>query len=398
MGLGLCHSAATAGFQVVLVGRDEAAARRGLDRLASDLGKRVARGRLDANHRDRILAGVSAGADDTALADCGLVVEAVAEERAVKAAVLQRIEAIVAPGALIATNTSGLPITGLAAALAHPGRFIGLHFFSPVDRMALVEVVVGRATTPETTASALDWVRRLAKKPIVVRDSPGFFTSRIFTAYLDEAMLMLAEGVAPASIEAAATSAGMPVGPLAMLDETGLALNWQQARQAKADGLDDRFCRTLAWPVLDSMVSRARRGRRDGGGFYDYPEGQAKRLWSGLAQLYPPLPDQPAVDRVERRLMSAQALEAARCLEEGVVTSAADADTASVLGLGFPAAQGGVLAQVERRGLAAFVAECDRLADRHGERFRPSPWLRGVAARRVGFDAAGEAPARDNPE
>jgi len=187
---------------------------------------------------------------------------------------------------------------------------------------------------------------------------------------------MLAEGVAPTLIEAAATSAGMPIGPLAMLDETGLALSWQQARQAKADGLADRFCRTLAWPVLDRMVSLSRRGRRDGGGFYDYPEGEPKRLWSGLAQLYSPLADQPAADRVERRLMNAQALEAVRCLEEGVVASAADADTGSVLGLGFPAAQGGVLAQVERRGLAAFVAECDELAERHGERFRPSLWLR----------------------
>jgi 3-hydroxyacyl-CoA dehydrogenase/enoyl-CoA hydratase/3-hydroxybutyryl-CoA epimerase len=391
MGLGLCHSAAAAGFEAVLVGRDAAAARHGLERLVSDLDKRVARGRLDASDRDRIVAAVSAAGDDSSLAACGLVVEAVAEDRAVKAAVLRRIEAAVAPHALIATNTSGLPISGLATMLEHPGRFIGLHFFSPVDRMALVEVVVGRQTAAETTAAALDWVRRLRKQPIVVRDSPGFFTSRVFTAYLDEAMVMLAEGIAPASIEAGATLAGLPVGPLAMLDETGLALNWQQARQAKADGLDERFCRALAWPVLDRMVvSQARRGRRDGGGFYDYPEGAPKRLWRGLAQLYPPLADQPAVDRVERRLMNAQALEAARCLEERVVASAADADTASVLGLGFPAAQGGVLAQVERRGLAAFVAECDGLADRHGERFRPSRWLRERASRGVAFDAAGD--------
>src|SRR2546426_3643665 len=269
MGLGLCHLAGAAGCAAVLVGRDATAARRGLERLASDLDKRVLRGRLGASDRDRILGAVSAAPDDRALAHCGLVVEAVAEDRVVKAEVLRRIEAVVAPDALIATNTSGLPIAGLATALEHPGRFIGLHFFSPVDRMALVEVVVGDQTAAATTDAALDWVRRLGKKPIVVRDSPGFFTSRIFSAYLDEAMVMLAEGVAPTLIEAAATSAGMPIGPLAMLDETGLALNWQQARQAKADGLADRFCRTLAWPVLDRMVSLARRGRRDGGGFYD---------------------------------------------------------------------------------------------------------------------------------
>jgi 3-hydroxyacyl-CoA dehydrogenase/enoyl-CoA hydratase/3-hydroxybutyryl-CoA epimerase len=386
MGLGVCHAAAVAGFEAVLVGRDPAAARAGLERLRSDLDKRVARGRLSVGDRDRVVAAVSAAGDDGALAGCGLVVEAVAEDRIVKAAVLRRIEAVVAPETVIATNTSGLPITGLATALERPCRFIGLHFFSPVDRMALVEVVVGRQTGAETTAAALDWVRRLGKQPIVVRDGPGFFTSRVFTAYLDEALVMLAEGAAPASIEAGAVAAGMPVGPLAMLDETGLALNWQQARQAKADGLDERSCRTLAWPVLDCMVvGHARRGRRDGGGFYDYPEGAPKELWSGLARLYPPLADQPDAERVARRILNAQALEAARCLEEGVVASAADADTGSVLGLGFPAAQGGVLAQVERRGLASFVAECDDLADRHGKRFRPSAWLRERASLPIGL-------------
>lgn len=388
MGLGLCHAAAVAGFHAVLIGRDAASAGRGRERLAADLRKRMARGRLDAPGRDALLAAVAIGADDAALQACGLVVEAVAEEPEVKAAVLRRIEANVAPDTIIATNTSGLPITGLAAALARPERFIGLHFFSPVDRMALVEVVVGRDTSAATTQAALGWVQRLGKQPIVVRDSPGFFTSRIFTAYLDEAVAMLAEGIAPAAIEVAAASAGMPVGPLAMLDETGLALNWQQARQAGLDGLDERYCRTLAWPVLDHLVQAlARRGRRDGGGFYDYPEGAPKQLWHSLADLYPPLADQPPLAAVERRLMNAQALEAARCLEEGVVASVADADTGSVLGLGFPAAQGGVLTQVGRRGLAAFVTECDALADAHGERFRPSNWLRerAVAGRTRGI-------------
>jgi 3-hydroxyacyl-CoA dehydrogenase/enoyl-CoA hydratase/3-hydroxybutyryl-CoA epimerase len=390
MGRGLCHCIAAAGGMAVLVGRDAASAERGRSQLHAELDQRVARGRLGAEERDALLCAVLAASDDLALAGCWLVVEAVAEDRSIKIAVLRRIEAVVAADAIIATNTSGLPIGGLAGALVRPARFIGLHFFSPVDRMALVEVVVGRDTSADTTRLALAAVQRLGKTPIVVRDSPGFFTSRIFTAYLDEAMVMLADGVAASRIEAAARAAGMPLGPLAMLDETGLALNWQQARQAHADGLDDRVSRRLAWPVLDRMVTTlGRRGRRDGGGFYDYPDGAPRLLWSGLVAQFPPLAAQPAVEAVERRLMHAQAIEAARCLEEGVVASAADSDTASVLGLGFPKGEGGVLAQVQRRGLASFVAECDELADRHGERFRPSQWLYDCAARAPGFTWTG---------
>jgi 3-hydroxyacyl-CoA dehydrogenase/enoyl-CoA hydratase/3-hydroxybutyryl-CoA epimerase len=195
--------------------------------------------------------------------------------------------------------------------------------------------------------------------------------------------------VAAQRIEDAALAAGMPIGPLAILDETGLALNWQQARQAQADGLDDRVCRRLAWPVLDRMVTTlGRRGRRDGGGFYDHPDGKPKQLWDALDAHFPPLAAQSAIDAVEQRLMHGQAIEAARCLEEGVIASAADADAGSVLGLGFPKGEGGVLAQVQRRGLGRFVAECDALAERHGERFRPSAWLRHRAARGSFADSA----------
>lgn len=386
MGLGLCHSAAAAGLQVTLAGRDAASGRRGLERLGADLQQRVARGRLDAPKREALLSVVSVAPDDGALSHCDLVVEAVAEDRAVKEAVLRRIEAVAAPDAIIATNTSGLPVTGLATALARPGRFIGLHFFSPVDRMALVEVVVGRATERETIDRALDWVRRLGKTPIVVRDGPGFFTSRVFAAYLDEALAMLAEGVASDRIESAAMQAGLPVGPLAMLDETGIALNRQQALQARADGLDARACRALAWPVLDHMVTvLGRRGRREGAGFYDYPASGPKQLWTGLAGSFPLLAEQPSLEAAQRRLLNAQAMEAARCLEDGTVASAEDADAASVLGLGFPRGEGGVLAQVQRRGVAEFVAECDALADAYGDRFRPSAWLRELAASGRGF-------------
>ncbi|MGJ7510899.1 3-hydroxyacyl-CoA dehydrogenase family protein [Variovorax sp. GT1P44] len=385
MGLGLCHAAAGAGIQAVLVGRDRASALRGLSRLGADLQKRVSQGRLDAAARDAILDRVTAAPDVHGLSACTLVVEAVAEDRGIKTEVLRRIESVVADGALIATNTSGLPVSGLASALSRPERFVGMHFFSPVDRMALVELVVGAETSSATTRLALEWAKRLGKTPIVVRDGPGFFTSRVFAAYLDEAAAMVAEGVAPASIEAAAASAGMPIGPLAMLDETGIALNWQQARQARADGLPERFCRPLSRPVLDALMAAGRRGRRDGGGFYDYPEGEPKQLWPGLGALHPPLSNQPDIDAVRRRLMHAQALEAARCLEEGTVATAREADIGSMLGLGFPKSEGGVLTQVEKRGLAEFESECDALADLHGERFRPSPWLRRLAVQRGGF-------------
>lgn len=381
MGLGLCHSAAAAGVQAVLLGRDEPAARRGIERLGADLDKRVARGRMTLEVRAAVLDNISAAAAPVDLARCGLVVETVAEERETKLAVLRRIEAVVADDALIATNTSGLPVSGLAAALSRPERFIGLHFFSPVDRMALVEVVVGKATSNATVDAALDWVRRLGKQPIVVRDGPGFFTSRVFAAYLDEAAAMVAEGIWPETIEAGAVAAGLPIGPLAMLDETGLSLNWQQARQARADALPERFCRPLAWPVLDRMVSSCgRRGRREGGGFYDYPADGPKRLWPGLPEQFPPLEIQPTMEAVQRRLLNAQAMEGVRCLEDGTVASVEDADTASVLGLGFPRAEGGVLAQIQRRGLVTFIAECEALADAHGDRFRPSSWLRERAA------------------
>jgi 3-hydroxyacyl-CoA dehydrogenase/enoyl-CoA hydratase/3-hydroxybutyryl-CoA epimerase len=385
MGLGLAHAAAAAGLHVVLVSRNAAAADRGLAQLGIDLQKRVERGRLTPDARLALLAAVSPADSDVAMAPCGLLVEAVSEDRDVKAEVLRRMEAVAAPGAILATNTSGLPVSGLAAALADPGRFIGLHFFSPVDRMALVEVVMGHDTTASTIDTALTWVRRLGKTPIVVRDGPGFFTSRVFSAYLDEAAAMVIEGIGPASIENAATTAGMPQGPLAMLDETGIELNWQQSRQARVDGLADRFCRPLAWSVLDRMVRDGRRGRRHGGGFYDYPVDGPKQLWGGLADWYAPPEHQPEAADIRRRLMSAQALEAARCLEEGTVGSARDADTGSVLGLGFPVKEGGVLAQIERRGLPVFVAECDALADRHGERFRPSDWLRACATDGNGF-------------
>ena len=387
MGLGIAQLAAATGVGVVLVGRDAAAASAGHRRLALNLERQVARARLTVPLAEALLARVEPSADFARVGDCELAIEAVAEDREVKREVFQRLEAALPPGTLISTNTSGLPITGLGALLRRPDRFIGLHFFSPVERMPLVEVVRGQATAPATVREALAFVEQIGQRPIVVRDGPGFFTSRVFAAYLDEAMAMVGEGVSPALIEQAALAGGRPIGPLAVVDEISLQLNWQQARQARADGVAERFCRPLAWPVLDRLVGLGRGGRRQGGGFYDPAAEGGKRLWPGLADTFAPALEQPAPQAVQQRLRCAEALEALRCLEEGVLTSADDADTGSVLGLGFPAASGGVLRWVEDHGLAQFIEACSALATAHGPRFEPSAWLRELAHAGRGLSA-----------
>lgn len=391
MGLGIAQVAAAAGIGVVLLGRDAASARAGHRRLADLLQRQVTRGRLDTSAAESILARVTPVADFAALCDCDLAIEAVPEDRAIKNDVLRRMQQALPPGTLIATNTSGLPVTGLGAALARPHRFIGLHFFSPVERMALVEVIKGEATAHATVLEALTFVERVGHRPIVVRDGPGFFTSRVFAAYLDEAIAMVGEGVSPALIEQAALAGGRAMGPLAVLDEVSLQLNWQQAQQARVDGLEERFCRPLAWPVLNRMLSLGRGGRRQGGGFYDHPADGARRLWPGLAEAFVLLGEQPLPEVVERRLRHVEVMQALRCLEEGVLANADEADTGSMLGLGFPAATGGVLRWVEEHGLARFTEACDAMAVEHGPRFEPSSWLRevtrcgnGLAAWRMG--------------
>lgn len=380
MGLGIAQAAASAGFSVLLVGRDGAAAAAGRARLAARLRRQVERGRLDAARADELLARIVAAEDDALLARCGVAIESVPEDRALKVAVLRRLEAALPAGALIATNTSGLPVGGLAAALARPERFLGLHFFSPAERMKLVEAVRGAATSDAALRDALAFVERLGRVPVVVRDGPGFFTSRVFAAYLDEALTLLAEGADAAAIDAAAVADGRAAGPLAVLDDVSLALNLQQIRQARADGLPPERRRPLAEPVLAAMEASGRGGRRRGGGFFDLADDGARTPWPGLAALFPPAAAPPDAADIALRLRCAEAMEALRCLEEGVIYSADDADTASLLGLGFPKSAGGVLRWVEGRGLPRFVADCAALARGHGARFAPSPWLRERAA------------------
>ncbi len=386
MGLGIAQVAAVAGIEVMLVGRDRASAAAGHARLVAQLERQVSRGRLSADAAAAIAASVRPTDSDADLAACDLAIESVPEDRALKETLLRKIEAALPAKAWLATNTSGLPIGGLAGALRRPERFLGLHFFSPVERMKLVEVVRSTMTSQATVNAALAFVAALGQKPIVVRDGPGFFTTRVFAAYLDEAVALLGEGVAAAAIEAAALVNGRAVGPLAVLDEVSLGLNLQQADQARADGLDERFCRPLARPVLERMVALGRGGRRQGGGFYDHPANAPKQLWPGLDALFARLASQPSATTIAARLRSAETLEALRCLEEGVLTSADDADTGSLLGLGQPASSGGVLRSVETQGLARFVDACDALVSTSGAHFEPSSWLRRVAAAGHGLE------------
>jgi 3-hydroxyacyl-CoA dehydrogenase/enoyl-CoA hydratase/3-hydroxybutyryl-CoA epimerase len=391
MGLGMAQVAAAQGFGVRLLTRSASASEAASIRLCTQLQRQCERGRLSQVALEACMSAVHFTHEVQALSGCAAVIESVQEDRDLKTTILQQLEAVLTPDALITSNTSGLPITGLGATLRHPSRFIGLHFFSPAERMPLVEVVQGQATSAATLTQALALVASLGKQSVVVRDGPGFFTSRVFAAYLDEAVAMVGEGVAPDLIEQAAIANGRAVGPLAVLDEVSLQLNLQQAWQARADGLPARCCRPLAEPVLSLLVALGRKGRREGGGFYETASSGERGLWPGLASLFPPSASPPPL-QVQQRLRCIEALEALRCLEERVIARAEDADTASVLGLGFPAARGGVLRDVETLGLAPFVAECEQLAVQHGPRFTPSPWLQSLALRDAGLHTTSWSP------
>lgn len=380
MGAGIAYAHAIVGIDVVLLDTTSEAAERGRDHTRRLLDGRVAKGRMTEAQRDDVLARIRTTADHADLRDCGLVIEAVFEDRAVKAEATRGSEAVLAPEVIFASNTSTLPITGLAAASARPERFVGLHFFSPVDKMKLVEVIIGRQTSPETLAHAMDHVRALGKMPIVVNDSRGFYTSRVFSTYVREGLIMLAEGVAPALIDNAGRLAGMPVGPLAVADEIALDLMDQVNRQTAAD-LGGAYVRTAAEDVTEFMVHQSGRiGRKSGAGFYDYPVDGPKRLWPGLTEHFPPSPEQPDLTAVMRRLMYIQSIETVRCLEEGVISSGGDADVGALLGWGFPVCRGGPVGQIQQIGVARFVRECRELTVALGPRFAPPVLLEEMAS------------------
>jgi 3-hydroxyacyl-CoA dehydrogenase/enoyl-CoA hydratase/3-hydroxybutyryl-CoA epimerase len=307
------------------------------------------------------------------------------EDIEIKADVTRKAEAVLPATAIYASNTSTLHISDLAKASVRPERFIGLHFFSPVERMPLIEVISGKDTSQETLAQALDLVGQLRMTPVLVNDSRGFYTSRVFQTFIHEGMKLLEEGVDPAIIENAGKIAGMPIGPLELTDALTIELPWKIVKQSiAAEG--DRYTLPCAYNVMKVMVEDQKRiGRRGDGGFYDYPAEGGKRIWPGLAALFPVSAEQPDVREVVKRYLHIQALETARCLEENVLTHAADGDLGALLGWGFPAYTGGTLSHIDTVGTARFVAECEELAAKYGPRFKPSAWLVDRAGRGLTF-------------
>jgi 3-hydroxyacyl-CoA dehydrogenase/enoyl-CoA hydratase/3-hydroxybutyryl-CoA epimerase len=384
MGAGIAYVSAKAGIQVVLLDSDLEKAEFGKSYSSNLLDKAISRGYSTEAKKAALLSLIQPTADYVDLEGCDLIIEAVFEDVGIKAAVTQKTEAVIPESAIFASNTSTLPITGLAEASKRPGQFIGIHFFSPVDKMPLVEVIVGEKTSDEAIARSLDYIQQIQKTPIVVNDSRGFFTSRVFGTFTSEGARMLAEGINPALIENGAKMAGMPVGPLAVTDEVTIELSWKVGK-ATATALGQDFPADTAQKVIATMMDNDRKGKRYGKGFYSYPEDAKKHLWKGLAELFPQSDEQPDVEDVKQRLLYIQALESARCLEENVLTHPADGDIGSIFGIGFPAWTGGTLSYIDTVGIKQFVTDCDRLAKLHGARFEVSPWLREKAKNNQSF-------------
>lgn len=385
MGAGIAYVSAMAGMDVVLKDVNIQAAEKGKDYSRKLLEERLAKGRMSRVEADAILSRIMPTGDYEPLRGCDLVIEAVFEDRALKNDVTRATEALLDERAVFGSNTSTLPITGLAEASSRPENFIGIHFFSPVEKMQLVEIILGRNTSAYARNVALDYVRKIKKTPIVVNDGRGFYTSRIFTTYLFEGFQMVAEGVNPALIENSARLAGMMVGPLAVADEVSIELAYKVMKQTEAD--TGQPIDTPAAAVVRRFIEEFQRpGRKAGKGFYDYPEGGKKRLWKGLSDYYPPAAKQPDVEEVKNRLLYIQSLETMRCLEEGIVMRPQDADIGSILGWGFAPYTGGTLSFVEFVGLRRFAETCRRLEEKHGERFRlPEVFLELERSGRKGF-------------
>lgn len=384
MGAGIAWACASRGIACVLKDVTVEAAEKGKAYSANLIDKQIARGRADEAKKAALLSLITTADDYADLTDCDLVIEAVFESRPLKAEVTAAAEQVIDSSALFASNTSTLPITGLAQASVRPEQFIGLHFFSPVDKMPLVEIIVGDQTSDQTLAEAYDFVQQIGKTPIVVNDSRGFYTSRVFGTYTAEGMAMVAEGIAPASIENGAYLAGFPVGPLAVSDEVTLTLQDKVRQQTVADltAAGAPVPALVGAEVLDKMLAAGRAGKSSGGAFYDYPsdKGGKKTLWPGLSQLFPVAAQPACLQDIQDRLLYIQAIETLRCREEGVVTTTRDANIGSIMGIGYPAWTGGTLQFVNYIGSAAFVARADQLAERYGERFTVPSSLRALAA------------------
>jgi len=381
MGAGIAYVQAMAGIETILIDRDQESADKGKAHVEELLKKRLSRGQLTQEKFDALLASVTATTDYDLIKGSDLVIEAVFENREIKADVTKRAEARLEPGAVFGSNTSTLPITSLAQASVRPEGFIGIHFFSPVDKMMLVEIILGEKTGEAAIAKSLDYVMKIRKTPIVVNDGRGFYTSRCFGTYVAEGLAMLEEGYAPALIDNIGRMTGMPRGPLEMHDDVALDLSVKIAKQTKED-LGDAYEPLPGWKIVQTMVEDlGRYGRKNGKGFYDY-ETKPKKLWSGLSELAPVKISDSTPEMVEdqkRRLLYRQAVEVARCWEEGVIDDPREADVGAILAWGFAPWTGGPITMIDQTGLKAFVEQADQYAARYGDRFSPPQLLRDMA-------------------
>ncbi|MDB5243262.1 MAG: 3-hydroxyacyl-CoA dehydrogenase, partial [Spirosoma sp.] len=374
MGAGIAYVSAQAGIEVVLKDISIEAAEKGKDYSRGLLKKGVDRGKVDPLKVDGILNLIKPTADYADMQGCDLIIEAVFEKQELKATVTKEAEPQLAENGIFGSNTSTLPISELAQASAKPKNFIGIHFFSPVDKMMLVEIIMGKQTSDYALAVAMDYTRKIRKTPIVVNDSRGFYTSRCFGTYTSEGMELLKDGVSPILIENAGKDAGMPVGPLAVHDEVALDLSLKVMSESIKAGVMSESEPT--YQMVKKFNELGRLGKKAKAGFYEYPDDAPKRLWTGLADLFPLSKQQPSLDEVKNRLLYRQAIEAVRCFEEGVVQTKLDGDLGSILAWGFPAYTGGALSFAEFVGIGTFVQTLDHLADQYGERFRPTDKLR----------------------
>src|ERR1700760_637610 len=383
MGASVGYVSARAGIEVVLIDRDQESADKGKGHARSVIDDLIKKGRAKEADREAILSRISATADYSVLKDCDLVIEAVFEDRKVKAETFTKAQEFLKPGVIFASNTSTLPINSLAESFKDQGRFVGIHFFSPVEKMMLVEIILGKNTGDAALALALDYTRMIGKTPIVVNDSRGFYANRCVGRYIGEGNEMFLEGVPPAMIENCAKMAGMPVGPLSLSDEVALDLGLKVIKATEADLGPNAINPDQKKLMVELVEKQGRLGRKNSKGFYDYPEkgkGQ-KSLWPGLSALQPKQldPDTLDVEELKQRFLVVQAVEAARTVEDHVITDMREADVGSILGFGFAPFTGGTLSYIDFMGTKKFVELCHKLEAKYGSRFAPPKLLEEMA-------------------
>jgi 3-hydroxyacyl-CoA dehydrogenase/enoyl-CoA hydratase/3-hydroxybutyryl-CoA epimerase len=385
MGAGIAYVSAKAGIEVVLIDNSQDAADRGKSYSTGILDKGISRRKVTEEQKEALLARITATTDYAALEGCDLIVEAVFEDPSVKAEVTAKAEAVIPTDAIFATNTSTLPISDLAKASSRPEQFIGIHFFSPVDKMLLVEIIKGKETGNRAVAKALDYVRQIRKTPIVVNDARFFYANRCIIPYINEGIRMVKEGVAPALIENAAKLVGMPLGPLQLVDETSIDLGVKIAKATKS-AMGDAYPDAAVDDVLFWMADEGRLGRKSKSGFYAYDDaGKRQGLWEGLAAKYPEADEQPELIEVQHRLLFAQVLEAVRALEEGVLEDIREGDVGAILGWGFAPWSGGPFSWLDMLGTPYAAERCDQLTETYGDRFSTPDLLREMAGKGQSF-------------